>query len=89
MRKKENNLPPTPSALNPFHIELDRTCSGFSLSCSGVKGISEISDTAIKIRMSGFSVIVSGLGLYMTVYEEKNVEIIGKFQEVRFLYGKS
>ena len=90
MRKKENNLPPSlPIPLSPFHIELDRTSAGFSLSCSGVKGISEISDTAIKIRLSGFSIIISGIGLYMTVFEGKSVEIIGKFEEVSFVYGKS
>jgi len=75
--------------LSPFHIELDKTARGFSLSCSGVKGISEFSDTKIRIRLSSFSVDVFGEGLYMTVFEGRCVEIIGKFLEMRFVYGKS
>ncbi len=90
MQKEENNQDISPAlALSPFHVELDKTLRGFSLSCSGVKGISEISDTEIKIRLRGFSLLVVGVGLYMTVFEGKSVEIIGKFLEVRFIYGKS
>ncbi len=90
MQKEENN--PTFSktgALNPFHLELDKTLRGFSLTCSGVRGISEVSDTEIKMRLHGFSILIVGTGLYMTVFEGKCVEVIGKFLEVRFLYGKS
>ena len=86
--RKNNSFFPPPIT-SPFHIELDKTVRGFSLSCSGVKGISEFSDTEIKIKLSGFSILISGSGLYMTVFEDKCIEIIGKFSEVRFLYGKN
>ena len=90
MQKEENNQSLSRSGgLYPFHLELDKALRGFSLSCSGVKGISEISDTEIKIRLQGFSILVVGVGLYMTVFEGKCVEVIGKFLEVRFIYGKS
>ena len=75
--------------LLPFHIEIDKTVRGFSLSCSGVKGISEFSDSMIKLRLPSFFLQISGKDLYMTVFEGKCVEIIGRLSEVRFIYGKT
>lgn len=80
----------TPKILpSDFHIELDRTPRGLSLSCSGVKGITEFSESAVSIRLSEFSVLICGNKLLITVFEEKSIEIIGKIREVKFLYGKT
>lgn len=86
---RKNTSFSSPSRFMPFHIEIDKASGGFTLSCSGVKGISEFSDSEIKIRLHGFSLLINGKELYMTVFEGKCVEIIGKFTEVRFIYGKT
>ena len=75
--------------LSSFHIEVDKSQKGFSLLCSGVKGINEFSETNILLRLNGFSLSVFGTKLFIKVYEEKTVEVIGRFSEVRFIYAKS
>ena len=90
MQKKANkniSYPKNP-ILSPFHIELDKTPRGLSLSVSGVKGISEYSDTNVRLKLVPFSLDICGSGLLMTVFEGRRVEIIGKISEVRFIYAK-
>ncbi len=91
MQKKEKKKLSSPpiAASFPFHLEIDKTARGLSLSCTGVKGISEFSDNEIELKTSSFSLIISGKKLYMTVYEGKCVEVIGRFSEVKFIYDKS
>ena len=91
MQKQQKKIPTEKPTIfkSPFHIELDSTPRGFSISLSGVKGISEYSDSKIKLRLSGFSLLISGEKMFMTVFEERRVEIIGKFKEVEFIYGKA
>ena len=73
----------------PFHIEADKVGGSFSLSCSGVNGIKELSDKEIKIDAPAFSLVLVGERLRMAVLENKCVEIIGKISEVRFIYDKA
>jgi len=75
--------------LSNFHAELDKTVLGFSFSCSGVEGINEFSDTEIIVKLSSFSLRIVGKGLYMSVFEEKRVEIIGKITGVNVLYAQT
>lgn len=75
--------------LTDFHLELDKILLGFSLSVSGAEGISAFSDTEITVRLSSFSLRVTGKGLGMSVFEERRVEIIGKIMGVAILYGQS
>ena len=89
MTKKAQNEKFYPGALSSFHIEIDKTPMAYSLSCKGVKGISEFSDEEIKLLISDFSILVKGDKLCMAVFENKCVEITGKISEVKFVYGKS
>ena len=89
MQKKEKRNVSITGQLSPFHIEIDRNRRGFSLSCNGVKGITEFSDSQIKLQLSSFSILVIGVDLSMTVFEDTCVEIIGRFCEVSFVYGKT
>lgn len=74
---------------SPFHIEIDKTAKGISISCSGVKGISEFSDTEIILKMPHFALKIGGKKLCMTVFEGRSVEIIGKLEGVSFIYAES
>ena len=86
---KKNFFMPIKILPDNFHVEVDKTSRGLSLSCSGVRGISELSDTEIKIKLSDFSLLICGKGLVITVFEERSIEIIGTLSEVKFVYGKS
>lgn len=76
-------------AASGFHMELDKNAHGFSLSVSGVEGISAFSDTEMIVRLPSFSLRVVGKGLYMSIFEEKRVEILGKIMGVTILYGQT
>ena len=78
------NIPPS-----PFRIEIDKTANGMSVSVSGVKRISEFSDSRIRLCLRTFSLEAVGEKLSMSIFESKKVEIIGKITEVRFIYGKA
>ena len=90
MQKTDKNVFPLKRNIVPsnFHVEIDKTARGISLSCSGVRGITEFSNTEIKLQLSEFSMLICGNKLLITVFEERSVEIIGKITEVKFLYGK-
>ena len=91
MPKNDNKVicPTSPSISFPFHIDIDKAHRGLSLSCSGVKGISELSDVGILIKLSFAELKIVGKGLSISVFEDKCVEIIGKISEVCFIYGKA
>jgi len=88
-KDKKNVALPLSGVVSPFHIEIDKAGGGVSLSCNGVKGITEFSDAEIKLKLSTFSLEIEGKNLYMTVFEDTCVEIIGKIGEVRFIYAKT
>ena len=89
MTKIKQKNDPSLSPFSSFHIEIDKFLGFFTFSCSGVKGISDFSDNEIKIRLPGFSVLLKGDKLCMTVLENGCVEITGKISEVKFIYGKN
>ncbi len=80
-------LPQIP--ISSFHIEVDKSDRGFSLLCSGVKGISEFSESRILLRLSRLSLCILGSRLYIKVLEGRCVEIVGDFSEVKFVYAKN
>ncbi len=90
MQKNSDKIVKEPLAiLAGFHLELFKTALGFTLSVSGVEGISAFSDTEIIVKLSAFSLRILGKGLYMSIFEDKRVEILGKFTGVNILYGQT
>lgn len=77
-----------PSGLSAFHIEADRTSRGMAIVLSGILGISDFSDNSILLRSHGGRIVVNGRGLFINVYENHSVEIVGKVEEIVFKYGK-
>lgn len=80
---------PKVSSCPTFHVEIDKSTNGMSLSVSGVKRVSEFSDTLVRLRLSTFFLLIVGKDLSITVFESKKVDIIGKISEVKFGYGKA
>ena len=88
--KTENNLiRPNIPDLFGFHIEADRTSKGMAIVVSGIIGISDFSDYSILLRSHGGRIAINGKGLFINVYENQSVEIVGKVEEIIFKYGKN
>ena len=77
------------SALSAFHLEADRSTRGMSVILSGVIGISDFSDSSIHLLSHGGRIVVNGQKLFICVYENNSVEIVGKVEGVVFKYGKN
>ena len=77
------------SALSSFHLEADRSTKGMSVILSGVIGISDFSDSSIHLLSHGGRIVVNGQKLFICVYENNSVEIVGKVEGVVFKYGKN
>ncbi len=77
------------AALSSFHLEADRSTRGMSVILSGVIGISDFSDSSIHLLTHGGRIIVNGQKLFICVYENNSVEIVGKVEGVVFKYGKN
>ena len=75
--------------LSSFHIEADRTSRGMAIVLGGIIGISDFTDGSILLRSHGGRIVVNGKGLFINVYENHTVEIVGKVEEIVFKYGKN
>nr|MBE6545501.1 hypothetical protein [Oscillospiraceae bacterium] len=78
-----------PSGLTPFHLEANRSTRGLSLFLSGIIGISDFSDDYIRLMSHGGRILVNGKRLFINVYENNSVEIVGRVEEIVFSYGKN
>ena len=77
------------SAVSSFHLEADRSTNGMSVILSGVIGISDFSDSSIHLLSHSGRIVVNGQKLFICVYENNSVEIVGKVEGVVFKYGKN
>ena len=75
--------------LSAFHLEADRSSGGLTLILSGIIGISDFSDSFILLKGHGGRICVQGKKLFINVYENETVEIVGRVEEIIFKYGKN
>lgn len=75
--------------LSAFHLEADRSRSGLTIVLSGIVGISDFSDSFILLKGHGGRICVQGKRLFINVYENETVEIVGRVEEIIFKYGKN
>ena len=87
--KKTNFIKETPRGLSAFHLEADRSRAGLSIVLSGIIGISDFSDSFIHLKGHGGRISVIGKKLFISVYENGSVEIVGRVEEIIFKYGKN
>lgn len=88
-KRKEVSLKDTPKGLSAFHLEADRSRAGLSIVLSGIIGISDFSDSFIHLKGHGGRICVNGQKLFISVYENGSVEIVGRVEEIVFKYGKN
>ena len=77
------------ASLSPFSLSAVRCGRGLSLTVSGVVGISELSGEAVTLAAHGARLCITGSYLSVDIFEERRVEISGKVEDIRFLYGKN
>ena len=75
-RNNEKSAPPK-RLPSPFHVEIDRVQCGLAVLVSGVRAIRELTDTTALLRLKGGSMRINGMGISITVYENRTVEVIG------------
>lgn len=75
--------------LSSFHLEADRSRQGLSVVLSGIIGITDFSDSYIQLKGHGGRVGVYGKKLFISLYENGSVEIVGKVEEIVFKYGRN
>lgn len=88
-KKKVPSARTVASALSSFHMEADRTGRGMSLVLCGIIGISDFSDSFMHLLSHGGRITVTGAGLFISVYENGSVEIVGRVEGINFKYGKN
>ena len=87
--KKKTTLSNATRGLSSFHLEADRSRGGLTIVLSGIIGISDFSDSFIYLKGHGGRISVSGKGLFINLYENENVEIVGRVEDIAFKYGKN
>ena len=87
-KTKSENTKKNKKGLSSFHLEADRCSVGMCMVISGVVGISQLSDEIVSLKSHGGRLDISGKRLKICVFENSTVEIKGRIEEAKFLYGK-
>ena len=87
--KRNNKNDGNGSLINSFLLEAKRNARGMSLLLAGIIGIRDFSEERIELLSHGCRVIIAGKRLYANVYENNNIEVLGKVEEIVFRYGKN
>ena len=77
------------SALKSFRLEANRSNKGMSILLSGIIGVSDFSDRSILLLSHGGRINVLGESLFIDLFENNTVEIVGRVSEIVFIYGKN
>ena len=85
--KSSDRIPIT--ALSSFRLEANRSSKGLSILLSGIVGVSDFSDKSILLLSHGGRINVVGESLFIDLFENNTVDIVGKVMEIIFIYGKN
>lgn len=72
------------AVLPSFRMEGDGRGNFISVTFSGIRGIKELSDTAVKLSTKRECIELCGNKLLLTVFENKTVEISGCIEKIIF-----
>ncbi len=90
MKKKKEERDDTKRKCAPrFHMEAESGIFGMSVQIIAVRHIEEYCREKITLKIPGGRMDLLGQGLYLTVFENKTVEVRGKLSEVCFSYDRN
>ena len=72
-----------------FYLSCERTAGGLSVIVGGIISVTDFSEETVKLAGHSGRVSVNGKRLSMSVFENKNVEIKGRVEEIKFTYGRT
>ena len=84
INKTKKEMPP-----HGFYLSCERVVGGLSLIVGGIIGVADFSDERAELLSHTGRITVLGKGLSMTVFENKNIEINGGIEDVKFAYSKA
>lgn len=76
-------------SLSSFRMEGERCSRGIVLRFAGIIGINHFSEEEIEINNHSGRILVFGKRMNVTVFENRQVEILGRVETVEFKYGKN
>ena len=88
-KSKEKISIPTSFSATRFRLEAVRCRRGMSIIISGVISVSEFSSETISLKTHGQGLKILGQRLAIAVFENSDIEISGKIEEVKLSYGKN
>ena len=72
-----------------FYLSCERVVGGVSMIVGGIIGVSDFSEERAELLSHTGRITVLGRGLSMTVFENKNIEICGGIEDIKFACGKA
>ena len=89
MKKKEINASENPPSAPRFHMEIDAGRRSAAVLIYGVRHIEEYTAERLVLQITGGRMKICGIGLALSVFENRCVEIRGRLSEVGFLYDRA
>lgn len=87
--RRKVGLAGIPSGLSSFHLEANRSTKGMAIVLSGIIGVSDFSNEEVILLSHSGRILVRGKKLFINVFENNAVEIVGKVEGVFFNYGNN
>ena len=72
-----------------FRMEATRCGKGVSLVFSGIIGVEELNSENVLLKSHGAKIEIKGKRLNITVFENNDIEVVGKIEGIGFSYGKN
>jgi hypothetical protein len=88
-KRKFANKVESPKGFSGFQLVADRDRAGLAIMLTGIIGITDFSDEFIHLKGYGGRISVRGKGLFISIYENHTVEVVGRVEEISFNYGKN
>lgn len=75
--------------ISKFRLEAERCSGGIQIRIAGIIGLNSFSNECVEINNHGCRVLINGKSLDVTLFENNQIEIRGKVEEIGFKYGKN
>ncbi len=72
-----------------FYLSCERTAGGMSIIVGGIMSVTDFSEETVSLAGHTGRICVNGKRLSISVFENKNVEIKGRVEEIKFIYGRT
>ena len=89
MKNNQDKNTVLPKKMPRFHAEMEGRGRGMSFLLCGVRCIEEYNEEMLTIKIPGGRMHFKGTEIFLSVFENKTVEVCGRLLEVRFSYDRN